>query len=284
MLSFDAETEEPSKLQPYLTAGREPFSITGSMWLIINPEEHQGEALEIRGPRFHHIARVCRARVGEVLRAALPDGRVVRAEITEIAADVVRARIVAEESPAGLSPCRITLYQAVLKGEKMDFVVQKATELGAMTLVPLLARRSVPRWSEAQARERAARWQRIADAAAEQSERAIPLQVEPPQSLEETFLAHSPFMQGGGQGVGESLRLLLHERDGQHLRELAATYPRVTNLGLYLGPEGGWDDEEVSTLRAAGVLPVHLGPRILRAETAAVTALSLAQYLWGDLG
>lgn len=242
------------------------------MWLIINPEEHHGEELEIRGPRFHHLARVCRARVGEVLRAALPDGRVVRAEITQITADAVMARIVAEESPADLPSCRITLYQAVLKGEKMDFVVQKATELGAMTLVPLLARRSVPRWTPAQALERAARWQRIADAAAEQCERSIPLQVEPPQSLTEAIAAQP------------SLALLLHERDGQHLRDLAAAHPRVTDLGLYLGSEGGWEEDEAAALRAAGVLPVHLGPRILRAETAAVTALALAQYLWGDLG
>lgn len=242
------------------------------MWLIINGEEQQGEELEIRGPRFHHLARVCRARVGETLRAALPDERVVRAEIVEITAEVVRARIVAEESPAGLPPCRITIYQAVLKGEKMDFVVQKATELGACTLAPLQARRCIPRWTPDQALERARRWQRIADAAAEQCERSIPLQVELPQCLTAAIAAQPP------------LALLLHERDGQHLRDLAAARPRVTDLGLYLGPEGGWDDEEVQTLRTAGVLPVHLGPRILRAETAAVTALALAQYLWGDLG
>jgi len=245
-------------------------------WLIVTADEYLGDALEIRGARYHHLARVCRLRVGEELRAALPDGRVVRAEVCEITADAVRARIVAEESPAGLPPCRITLYQAALKGEKMDFVVQKATELGALALVPLLTRRSVPRWSEAQARERAARWQRIADAAAEQSERAFPLQIDPPQSLDSTIPAHH---------VSEpSLALLLHEREGQSLRELAAAHPRVGNLALYLGPEGGWDDGEVAALRAAGVLPVHLGPRILRAETAALTALALAQFLWGDLG
>jgi 16S rRNA (uracil1498-N3)-methyltransferase len=206
------------------------------------------------------------------LRAALPDGRVVRVEIREITADTVHARIVAEESPAGLPPCRITLYQAVLKGEKMDFVVQKATELGAVALAPLLARRSIPRWTEEQAVERAARWQRIADAAAEQCERAIPLQIEPPQSLEDAIRMQPP------------LALLLHERDGKNLCELVAAYPRLPDLGLYLGPEGGWEDGEVQILLTAGVLPVHLGPRILRAETAAVTALALAQYLWGDMG
>jgi len=242
------------------------------MWLIIQPEEYQGDEVVIRGLRFHHLARVCRVRPGELLRAALPDGRVVQAKISNIAADAVHAHIIADEPPANLPSCRITLYQAVLKGEKMDFVVQKATELGAVALVPLLARRSIPRWSGEQAVERAGRWQRIADAAAEQCERTIPLQVEPPQTLSDAVRMQPPLV------------LLLHERDGQHLRELAAIHPRVTDLGLYLGPEGGWDKEEAEMLLASGAIPIRLGPRILRAETAAVTALALAQYLWGDLG
>ena len=165
------------------------------MWLLIDTKEYCEDTLTIRGPRYHHLVRVCRARVGETLRAALPDGRVVRAEVAEITTDTLHARIVAEESPANLPPCRITLYQAVLKGEKMDFVVQKAGELGACTFVPLLAQRSIPRWTSAQAQERASRWQRIADAAAEQCERTIPLHVEPPQSLADIL---SPSLQGGG--------------------------------------------------------------------------------------
>jgi len=242
------------------------------MWLIIAENEYQGDELVIHGPRFHHFARVRRVRVGETLRAALPDGRVVRAEVAEITADALRARIVAEDSSADLPPCRITLCQAVLKGEKMDFVAQKATELGAMALVPLLTRRGIPRWTGAQALERACRWQRIADTAAEQCERAFPLRVEPPQSLEDSVVMQPP------------LALLLHERNGLHLREIAAAHPRATDLSLFLGPEGGWDEEEAEMLRASGAISIHLGPRILRAETAAVTALALAQYLWGDLG
>ena len=241
------------------------------MWLLIDAEEYREDELTILGARYHHLVRVCRARVGETLRAALPDGRVVRAEVREITADTLRARIVAEEPPACLPPCRITLYQAVLKGEKMDFVVQKASELGACTFVPLLAQRSIPRWTPPQALERAGRWQRIADAAAQQCERFIPMQVQPPQPLADAIAAQPP------------VALLLHERDGRNLRDLAAEHPRVTDLGLYLGPEGGWDEKEVIALHSAGVTPLHLGPRILRAETAAVTALTLAQYLWGDL-
>lgn len=242
------------------------------MWLLIQPDELTGDGLEIRGGRYHHLVRVCRARVGEALRAALPDGRVVRTEVTEITADALHARITAEEPAAAQPPCRVVLYQAVLKGEKMDVVVQKACELGAWALVPLLARRSVPRWTPAQAQERAARWQRIADAAAQQCERLSPLQVAPPQAPAEVCATLPP------------LSLLLHERDGDSLRALAVRHPHPADLGLFLGPEGGWDDDEVTTLRAAGVQPIHLGQRILRAETAALAALALAQYVWGDLG
>ncbi len=242
------------------------------MWWLIRDDELHGDVLEIRGARHHHLARVCRVRVGEVLRAALPDGRVVRAEVAAVTAETLSARVIAQEPAAAQPPCRIVLYQAVLKGEKMDGVVQKACELGAWALTPLLTRRSVPRWTPDQARERAARWQRIADAAAQQCERAIPLQVAPPHSLDDALLTAPP------------VSLLLHERDGASLRVLAERHPAVSDLGLFLGPEGGWAEEEVAALRAAGVPPVHLGRRILRAETAAFAALSLAQFIWGDLG
>ncbi len=172
----------------------------------------------------------------------------------------------------GLSPCRIMLCQAVLKGEKMDLVVQKASELGVTTLAPLQARRSIPQWKPAQAIERAERWQRIADAAAEQCERSIPLQVDVPGTLSDSL------------ATPHGVSFLLHERDGQSLPALAEQYRSLQAIRLYVGPEGGWDEGEVRLLRDAGVIPIHLGGRILRAETASLAAVTLAQYLWGDLG
>ena len=241
-------------------------------YLLITSADYQGAVLEIRGAKYHHLAHVRRVRVGAPLRAALPDGRVFVAEVAEITAELLRATITGEEQVLGLSPCRITLYQAVLKGEKMDMVVQKAGELGATTLVPLPAKRSIPQWTPAQALQRTERWQRIADAAAEQCERCIPLQVLAPQNLSEAIQS----LQGRG--------LLLHEREGEPLPAIARQFPDLTEVGLFLGPEGGWDDVEVRLLRDAGVMPVHLGGRVLRAETASIVAITLAQYLWGDLG
>ena len=159
----------------------------------------------------------------------------------------------------------------MLKGDKIEFVVQKASELGVATLLPILAARSVPRWTPAQGRERAARWQRVAEAAAEQSERSLPLRILDPCALPEA-LAVSPVP-----------RLLLHEREGRSLPTVAAEFPSLDAVTLFIGPEGGWDDAEVAALGKAGVIPIHLGGRILRAETASLAAVTLAQYLWGDL-
>ncbi|MHB9130615.1 MAG: 16S rRNA (uracil(1498)-N(3))-methyltransferase [Armatimonadota bacterium] len=239
--------------------------------LFIAVEELEASVIEITGDRYHHLARVRRVRIGESLQAALPDGRVLRVEVEEITQECLRARVVAEEPVCGVSPCRITLYQAVLKGEKMDLVVQKAAELGAALLVPLQSRRSIPRWSPAQAIERRERWQRIADSAAEQCERSIPMQVMSPRNLQDVL--HSL----------PAISLLLHERQGNPLPQVVEQHPHLTQLGIFIGPEGGWDADEVEQLVQAGVLPIHLGGRILRAETASLAALTLMQYLWGDL-
>lgn len=239
-------------------------------FVLIDPGDVHGDTLAIGGARFHHLARVRRVAVGERLRAALPDGRVLLAEVTRVTAGELQARVLCHEPPAGQPRCRVTLCQALLKGEKMEMVVQKATELGVEAIVPLAAARSVPRWTPAQGRDRAERWARIAESAAEQCERSLPPRV----------LAPAPLP---GPAV-DGLRLLLHERDGRPLPAIAAECPRVEAVALYVGPEGGWTEEETALLRAAGAQPVHLGSRILRAETAAITAVALAQYVWGDLG
>lgn len=239
--------------------------------LLLAAGDTHGTGLEIRGAKYHHLVRVRRIAVGASLRGVLPDGRIILAEVSEITPEVLRARITGEEPAQGEPPCRITLYQAVLKGEKMEWVVQKASELGVTTLVPLLTRRTIPQWTPAQAVERAERWQRIADSAAEQCERHVPLLVVPPGKLSEYI------------STDDAMRLLLHERNGQPLPRLAAEYPVLKSIGIYIGPEGGWDDREVSSLCEAGVAPVHLGGRILRAETASLVAATLVQYIWGDL-
>jgi len=242
-------------------------------YLFLPNDAARDGLLTVTGAAYHHLTRVRRVHIGELLRAALPNGRVLRAEVTQITTDQLLALVLEDTAATGLSPCAITLYQAVLKGEKMEMVVQKAGELGARALVPVYTRRSIPRWTAEQGYERATRWQRIADAAAAQCERPLPLWVDMPTPLATVLAAPRT-----------TLSLLLHERDGQALHDLAARVPTAHAVDLFLGPEGGWDDDETAAILSAGAHPIHLGHRILRAETAALAALALTQFLWGDLG
>ncbi len=245
-------------------------SLMPPIHLLLTPAHLTAEGFRLDGDQYHHLVRVRRVQLGDALQAALPDGRLLQARVTEITPTALHARV-DQTTQAALLPCAFTLYLAVLKGEKMDFLVQKATELGVTTLVPVFAQRCVPRWTPAQAQERTRRWTRIAESAATQAERVLPPQVTFPQPLAACL-------------TGPGLGLLLHERDGVSLRTLAAATPQPAAIRLFIGPEGGWTPEECALLRAHGILPIHLGQRILRAETAAIAALTLAQFLWGDLG
>jgi 16S rRNA (uracil1498-N3)-methyltransferase len=184
------------------------------------------------------------------------------------------------------SPLELTLAAALLKGEKFDAVVQKATELGAARVVPVLTERGEVRWpgrgdetESAAAVRRVARWERIAVEAAKQSGRALVPQVRAPIHLTTLLseVAHDL------DGV-EERRVFFTERGGRGLVETVGEWPaspsRVTVL---VGPEGGWEDAEIEQAAQAGWCAVTLAGRVLRAETAAVVAAALLQHLCGDL-
>ncbi|MCA1613961.1 MAG: 16S rRNA (uracil(1498)-N(3))-methyltransferase [Acidobacteria bacterium] len=187
------------------------------------------------------------------------------------------------EPPHKESPLRLTLAPAMLKGEKFDLVVQKATELGVTRIVPVEAERAEVRLpgspEEPAAAKRVARWRRIAVEAAKQSGRARVPEVRAPIHLT-TLLSEVAHDLDGA----DELRLIFSERDGRGLSETlggAGDAPRrVTAL---VGPEGGWEDAEIEQATAAGWHAVTLGGRTLRAETAAVVAAALLQHLCGDL-
>ncbi|HVF48794.1 MAG TPA: 16S rRNA (uracil(1498)-N(3))-methyltransferase [Pyrinomonadaceae bacterium] len=180
------------------------------------------------------------------------------------------------------SPLELTLGVALLKGEKFDWFVQKATELGASRIVPLLTKRADVRLRDARdAERRALRWQRLALEAAKQSGRARVPSVAEPRALESVL---------AGEGAdGESLRLLFAERGGRGLSdclpELTAgsTMRRPASAVALVGPEGGWEDAELAQASDDGWSLVTLGGRTLRAETAAVAVAVLLQHLLGDI-
>ena len=219
----------------------------------------------------YHVARVLRLREGAIITAFDGSGFDFRCEILSVKGDDVRVRVGARSAGLAESPLRITLVQAVSRSERMDWTLQKATELGVRTIVPVLSARSVVRLDERQAEKKMRHWQAIVAAACEQCGRSTVPEVRMPQDLGR-YLA-SPMREGQ--------RLVLSPTGPASLAGLSSMGARVE---LLIGPEGGFEDVELDRAAATGFTPVRLGPRVLRTETAGIVALAVLQSLWGDLG
>lgn len=225
-----------------------------------------------------HIARVLRLGPGERVVLVVAPEREALAELVSVDSKAVRARIVATRSVRCEAPLRIRLAQGVAKGEKMDYIVQKSTELGVAEFIPVLTERSVVRLDRERGEERARRWQKIAREAAQQSGRTVVPALLPPLP----FAAALPCAV-----AGSDLHLIPYEGEsgrGLHETLSAASVGAGGTITVYIGPEGGFADNEVAAAMAAGCLPVSLGPRILRTETAGPAALTMIMYHLGDLG
>lgn len=217
-----------------------------------------------------HVTRVLRLRVGD--RLAVFDGRGSehQAEIAAITGGTVRVRLLEKIAGRPESPLEVTLVQCISRGERMDWTLQKATELGVTAIAPVLCARSVVRLDAGQAGAKLRHWQAIVVAACEQSGRSVLPELRPPEPLR-AWLARP---------TAAGLRLVL---DADADTELAAIPAPTGAVELLIGPEGGFDDDETETARGAGFRSTRLGPRVLRTETAGVAALAVLQSRWGDL-
>ena len=229
-----------------------------------------GQQVELPESAAYHVARVLRLRAGAPLVAFDGSGHDYRCEIVAIEGDTVRVAV-GERTP-GLrdSPLGITLVQAVSRSERMDWTLQKATELGVRAIVPVISARSVVRLDERQAERKLRHWKAIVAGACEQSGRSTIPEVRSPVDLGQ-FLA---------KAQREGQRFVLSPAGPASLAGLATTAARVE---LLIGPEGGLDDHELEAAARTGFSPVRLGPRVLRTETAGIVALAVLQALWGDL-
>lgn len=229
-----------------------------------------GAHIELPEPVARHAVRVLRLPPGAPM--ILFDGRGGQypAHIERIERDRVMAELAAWQDVECESPLAVTLVQALQAGEKMDFTIQKAVELGVRDIVPVESRRSVLRLAGERAGKRVAHWQGVVASACEQCGRnQVPL-VAPLEKLE-NWLAKP-----AGEGV---LRLMLDPQAELTLDAL----PPSQKMQLLIGAEGGLDPQEVIAARQAGFVGVRMGPRILRTETAGLAALAILQALWGDL-
>jgi len=217
-----------------------------------------------------HVARVLRLRGGAPLVLFDGSGSDFRGEIVAVEGDRVRVRVDARSAGLRESPLAITLVQAVSRGERMDWTLQKATELGVRRIQPVLSARSVVRLDEQQAGKKLRHWRAIVAGACEQCGRSVLPEVRAPLDLPR-YLAES---------TREGQRLVLSPTGPGSLAGFASMAARVE---LLIGPEGGLEDVELEAAIRAGFAPVRLGPRVLRTETAGIVALAVLQALWGDL-
>ncbi len=233
-----------------------------------------GRRITLEGAAASHINRVLRLRVGAALVLFDGSGGEYQASIDKAHGGAVTVAIGEHRPVERESPLSVTLAQGVSRGERMDLVVQKATELGVTHLVPLLTERSVVRLTAQQSDRKVNHWRAIAIAACEQCGRNRLPSVAAPLALT-AFLRE----QAADRAPGH-LRLLLSPEGAATPRELRRPQPAA--LSVLVGPEGGLTDDEEAAAAAAGFCAVRLGPRVLRTETAAIAALALLQRELGD--
>lgn len=242
---------------------------------FVEPSQIQGKRIVITGSDVNHIRNVLRMKIGEEIAVSNgTDGKEYRCGIEEFAEDEVicSLRIVKED---GLElPARVTLFQGLPKADKMEFIVQKMVELGVYRIVPVATKRAVVKLDEKKAKAKVTRWQAIAEAAAKQSKRRIVPEVGAVCSMKEALL----------QAASMDVKLIPYElSEGMaKTRELIEKTLPGQEIAVFIGPEGGFGEEEVAMAMEAGFVPVTLGKRILRTETAGLTVMAWLMYRLED--
>ena len=236
---------------------------------FVNPEQVEDGLIRITGPDVNHIKNVLRMRQGEEMLVSDGTGRDYLCQAEEIAGGEVTALILKTEEEGRELPSRIWLFQGLPKSDKMEFIIQKAVELGAAGIVPVSTRNTVVRLDQKKEEAKVKRWQAIAESAAKQSKRSLVPRVSGIMTLKEAF--------DYVESQGFSVRLIPYEHeagmDGTKT-ELDAAGPGQ-DIAVFIGPEGGFDEREIELALSKGVRPISLGRRILRTETAGLALLSV---------
>ena len=224
----------------------------------------------LSGEQARHLTKSLRMKTGEMLTVTDGSGRDYGCQITNITKDTVTLAVCYEQASESEPTCAVTIYQGVPKGTKLEEILQKCTELGAVRIVPTLTKRCISRPDDKSAKKKNERYQKIALEAAQQSGRGIVPEIAPMKSLKEAIAEDTcdtkiVFYEGGGAPLGEIVK-----KD-------------TKSVSVYIGPEGGFDADEVALLTAHGAAQATLGKRILRTQTAPVAALSVIMYITGNL-
>lgn len=232
-----------------------------------------GNTVKITGDDFHHITRVMRMEPGEEIITVNENGLDAITEISEITNDVVIGTVIEWKNEESELPIKVAIVSGLPKGDKLEYIVQKGTELGAIEFIPFIATRSVVKWDHKKANKKIERLQKIAKEAAEQSHRSVLPTVQEPMTVAQLIQYAERF----------DFKLIAFEEEAkrgekaQLAKVLTAVQPGQSILFVF-GPEGGLTVEEVNKLGEAGFCACGLGPRILRTETAPLYALAAVSY------
>ncbi len=241
---------------------------------FVEPEQIFPDHVEIRGGDVNHIKNVLRLRPGDEISASDGLGVEYLCSIQELLKDVVQADILKRRKEEKELASRLVLYQGIPKGDRMDLVVQKAVELGAKRIVPVAFGRCIVKLDHKKAQARQKRWQAIAESAAKQAGRSVVPEVGKVLSAPEAF----------EDAKGLDVRLIPYEcaKDMEGTRQTLSQIKKGQSVGVFIGPEGGFELSEVEEAVRQGACPITLGRRILRTETAGLCILSVLMFWLED--
>ncbi len=239
--------------------------------VFVPQEQINGDRITINGQDAKHIATVLRHEVGDFLEV-ICEGLVYETEIVAIEKGLVQAKVVAIPDIQAEQPIEIYLLQGLPKGDKLEWIIQKSVELGVYQVLPVVMERSVSQLTAEKAKKKRERWQTIAGEAGKQCRRNRIPEVIVPQGLEQALKSLpqdckilAPWEEEATKGIGAFLQ------------------GTPTSVAIIIGPEGGISSKEIDLIRSYGGETVTMGPRILRTETAAIAAITMVAYAWGDL-
>jgi 16S rRNA (uracil1498-N3)-methyltransferase len=231
------------------------------------------KTVTITGDDYNHIANVLRMKKGEQFSVSIRDdesGKEIFYEIDEITSDMVTGKLCFVEEAGNELPSKIYLFQGLPKVDKMELIIQKAVELGAFEIIPMATKRCIVKLDDKKAQSKIKRWQAISEAAAKQSKRAIIPEVHMPMTMKQAVeyakemdVKLIPYE--NAKGMADTKKLVEGIKPGE-------------SIAVFIGPEGGFSDEEIELCRANDIKPITLGKRILRTETAGFTIISWLMY------
>lgn len=255
---------------------------------FVSPDQLEDDKVTITGPAAHQIKNVLRLATGDAIVILDNAGWEREVEIFEVGRDQVIGRVLNKTLATGEPRTKVSLFQGVLKGSHFELVLQKGTELGIVEFVPLISQRCVIA-SLDDVNKKKSRWQRIVREAAEQSRRGRLPNLQPAmffsQACERAKRTGGLSLMPWEEEKRVNLKLVFGREEKKAKGKMAPSFPpRPFSINLFIGPEGGFAFEEVLLAQRYGIVPISLGPRILRAETAGLVATAAILYELGDLG